>query len=426
MELFRQHNDRGDVAGWPRHGRCREGDALVVDAQPHASIWAERQQTPEHTCAMVTLPAFEFESGAVIPSVDIAYETWGRLNADRDNAVVICHALTGDAHAGPGQPDGWWSGLIGPGAAIDTRRYFVIASNVLGGCAGSTGPASLASDGKPYGLRFPLVTVRDMVNAQIRLIDQLGVRQVHAVLGGSLGGMQVWEWPLLAPGRVKHAVVMAAHAAFPPLAIGYNEAMRQAIVCDPNWCQGNYYAHGVRPAAGLAAARSVGMLTYRSDVLYQARFGRERHCVAPDSAVRAVADPSFDGATAQALAAFTQPQYAVESYLHYQGAKLDARFDANSYLYLTRAMDSHDIGRDRGGIPAALQRFGAKLVVIAIDTDYLYAAAELQAVAETAARAGVDCCYLELASDFGHDAFLLEQERLGQLLRSTVEGGRTA
>lgn len=370
------------------------------------------------------LDAFAFESGEVLPYVDIAYEAWGTLSAARDNVVVICHALTGDAHAGPGHPDGWWSGLIGPGKALDTNHQFVLASNVLGGCAGSTGPSSLAADGHPYALRFPLLTVRDIVRAEVRLLEELGIDHVQLVIGGSLGGMQAWEWPLVAPGWVDHTVVIAAHAAFPPLAIGYNQAMRQAIVGDPNWQQGNYYGSGRVPAAGMNVARTIGMLTYRTDELYLARFGRDSGGeAAPASWDEARPSGSEAGGTPNSpLAAFTEPQFAVESYLQYQGEKLLRRFDPNSYLYLSRAMDSHDIGRGRGGISQALRQMDCRVTVVAIDSDYLYGADTLRHTAELARHNDLDCEYLELNSAYGHDAFLLEQSRLSSLISHRLRG----
>lgn len=384
-----------------------------------------REDVCDHTSGRVRLSHFTCETGDVLADVDIAYETWGRLNEARDNAVVVCHALTGDAHAGPGlDGDGWWTGLIGPERLLDTNRYYVIASNVLGGCAGSTGPASPAPDGRPYGLRFPLVSVRDIVRAQIEMIDTLTVDKVAMVIGGSLGGMQVWEWPLLAPGRVGQAVVVAAHAAFPALGIGYNEAMRQAIVCDPDWQRGDYYGTGRTPRAGLSAARTIGMLTYRSEQVFTDRFDRRevaQGAAQTQSTHSAATLPGSQsaawGATARSYKAFTEPKFEVESYLHHHGNKLNDRFDANSYLYLTRAMDGHDIGRDRGGLEAALRQFDAQLLVVGIDSDYLYAPSTLRETAALAGRCGVSCQYVELSSSHGHDAFLIDLERLTHLLK---------
>lgn len=378
----------------------------------------QRSETHNHATGKLRIGPIHFESGITLPEVEVAFETWGRINAARDNAVVVCHALTGDAHCGFGLGvNGWWDELIGPGRTIDTEHKFVIASNVLGGCAGSTGPASTDARGKPYALQFPLVTVRDMVRAQIALVDALGVGQIEMVIGGSLGGMQAWEWPFLAPGRVKNTVVIAAQPALPPLAIGYNEAMRQAIVSDPAWQDGSYYGTGTSPVGGLMAARSIGMLTYRSDVLFGERFGRlglvGREALAGSESVLRH-DP---------LQAFTKPHFAVESYLHHHGNKLHARFDANSYLYLTRAMDTHDIGRNRGGLMAAYSTLDTNLTVIGIDTDYLYAAHGLAEATRDVRRAGAKAAYVELSSTYGHDAFLLEQEQLGRILSGVERGG---
>ncbi|SFU35667.1 homoserine O-acetyltransferase MetX [Alicyclobacillus macrosporangiidus] len=355
----------------------------------------------QHACGWFHLDDVVFECGALLPRVRVYFETWGRLNAAADNAVVVCHALTGDAHAadGGGRP-GWWSGLIGPGRAIDTNRYFVIASNVIGGCAGSTGPSDLAEDGRPYAMRFPAVTVRDMVAVQMRLLDALGVRELALVIGGSLGGMQAWEWAVMASGRVRHTIAIAAHPAFPPLGIGYNEAMRMAIMADADWQNGEYYGTGRTPQAGLAAARAIGMLTYRTDLLFEERFGRRTA-------------EAGDGAPAS-------PRFAVESYLRHQGDKLNRRFDANSYLYLTRAMDSHDIGRGRGGMEAALRQVRGRLTVIGIDTDYLYAPRDLRRAARLAADCGVASSYRELSSKYGHDAFLIEFEPLSRMVEEAL------
>ncbi len=357
------------------------------------------------------IPAFRTEFGVPLENVIIRFETWGALNAERDNVVVICHALTGDSHAADSrQRKGWWSGLIGPGKVVDSNRYFVVATNVLGGCSGSTGPASPAPDGQPYGLRFPLVTIRDMVRVQGEVLNALGVTGLCAVIGGSMGGMQAWEWPFLDPRAIGHVIVIAAHAAFSPLALGYNYAMRQAIVSDPNWQGGAYYASGRRPTAGLATARAVGMLTYRTGPLFMERFGRN---ASSRSGAQLQSPVGGSGLTAP----FVEPLYQVEEYLAYQGQSLNARFDANSYLYLTRAMDSHDIGRDRGGLEQALRRLaGRRLTIVGIDQDYLYSPAELCRDAELARECGVQSRYLEMQSAYGHDAFLADQGQLADLL----------
>ena len=362
-------------------------------------------------------PGFRTEAGQYLSRIRIRYETWGRLNERADNAIVVCHALTGDAHAGDGDGrEGWWAGLIGSGRAIDTDRWFVVASNVLGGCDGSSGPASLAEDGQPHALRFPVVTVRDLVRAQIVWTRAIGIRRVEAVIGGSMGGMQAWEWGVMAGDFVKRVIPIAAHAVFPPLAMGYNAVMRQSIVNDPDWNNGNYYQTGRRPWRGLSTARAIGMLTYRSGDLFRERFGRQP------------AQVHTDGSPSTAADAWTSPPvvlaeslYSVESYLSHQGRKLNERFDANSYLYLSRAMDSHDIGRNRGGIDVAFRQIGAKVAVIGIDSDYLYALSDLSREVEEAQQNGVDARFLLLHSRFGHDAFLAEQEALGQCVRAALD-----
>ncbi len=379
--------------------------------------WCEDSEH-EHVRGLLGIPEFRTEAGERLTNAVIRFETWGRLNAAADNAVVICHALTGDAHAADSSAGpGWWSGLIGPGRLVDTRRYYVIATNVLGGCAGSSGPASQAPDGLPYGLRFPLVTIRDMVRAQLEVVRALGVREVYAVIGGSMGGMQTWEWPLLFRGRVRQAVVIAAQAAFTPLGIGYNYAMRQAITADADWHGGNYYAYGTAPVRGMAAARSIGMLTYRTEALFEERFRRE---VVPSASFRpAESGWTVDGSREeQHRRQLAQPCFQSESYLQHQGDVLNERFDANSYLYLTRAMDSHDIGRGRGGLAAALSQFDAALTVVGIDQDYLYSVSHLQQDVALAASCGVRARYLELKSAYGHDAFLADQAQLAACLGS--------
>lgn len=372
-------------------------------------------------CKLLAVPAFTCESGQQLEHVEVAYETWGTLNATRDNVVVLCHALTGDTHAGDGgNRRGWWSMLVGPGKPIDTNRYFVVCSNVLGGCGGTTGPASVAPDGEVYGLRFPLVTVRDMVRLQIEWLNALGVQGIHTVIGGSLGGMQAWEWALLDAARVRRIVVIAAHAAFPPLAIGYNAAMRQAIVSDPEWHHGRYYQVGRVPKQGLALARTIGLLTYRANDLYAARF--DRRGVTSERATETELDRAGDSAWKANHAAFTAPEFEVESYLAYNGSKFVARFDANSYLYLTKAMDGHDIGRGRKGLREALARIRSRLTVIAIDTDYLYETKDLARTAELAVAAGVQCNYQELTSAHGHDAFLVDSASFQAMIRQQFEG----
>jgi homoserine O-acetyltransferase len=389
-------------------------DVAKTDSASGATF-SEWHENPEyrHVCGLLTIPHFTTELGETLSPVDIRFDAWGTLNKTKDNVVVICHALTGDSRAAASHEGaGWWSDLIGPGKAIDVNKYFVVATNVLGGCAGSTGPSSLARDAKPYGLRFPLVTIRDMVKAQVRVLDALGITGVHVVIGGSMGGMQAWEWPFLYPGHVEHAVVIAAHASFPPLAIGYNHAMRQAIMSDPDWQDGDYYGTGRRPMRGLATARSIGMLTYRTGPLFQERFGRTE--TSSPTWSRLIHTP-VQG-TESLKDRLAEPWFQVESYLDHHGERINGRFDANSYLYLTRAMDSHDIGRGRGGLEAAFSDLETRLTVVGIDQDYLYAAEDLKRDAALAAACGVHSRYLEMKSHFGHDAFLADQAQLGALL----------
>ncbi|NOX89148.1 MAG: homoserine O-acetyltransferase [Calditrichaeota bacterium] len=353
--------------------------------------------TPEHP--------LKLESGDVLTEVRVAFETYGRLNRTSDNAVLVCHALTGDAHAAgfteiddqildqiplygskkPNQP-GWWDGLIGPGKTIDTERFFVVCSNILGSCYGTTGPNSIDPEsGKPYGPNFPEITVRDMIKVQKRLLEYLRVQKLVTVIGGSLGGMQTLEWALMYPETVKSVISIAAAARHSAWAIGFNHLARQAIKNDPLWNNG-YYRQ--QPENGLALARQIGMVSYRTDISFQRRFGREKQ---------------NNG----------QPgQFKVESYLSYQGDKLVKRFDANSMITLTKAMDRHDVGFNRGGVKKALSSIKAKALCIGIDTDILYPAIEQKEIADHIPN-GV---YREIKSPDGHDAFLIEFDQLNAII----------
>jgi homoserine O-acetyltransferase len=341
---------------------------------------------------------FVTEHGDVLQQVDLVYETWGALNATRDNVVLVIHALTGDSHAashGPEDLAGWWEPLIGPGKPIDTDRYFVICPNNLGSCYGSTGPSSIDPlSGERYRLRFPMLTVRDLVAIQARLVDQLRIRKLHAVLGGSLGGMQVLEWAAMYPTKVRKAIPIAASGRFAPQGIAFNEVQRRVIMLDPAWNDGNY-AEDAIPAAGLAIARMVGVITYQSDELMAARFGRN-----PEA--RYTSWPAF------------LRRYDVEGYLHYQGDKLVRRFDPNCYLYLTRAMDSHDLGRDRGSYEDGMRLIEAPTLMIGIRSDILFPAYQVREVADVLQRVGRDGRYVELDSPNGHDAFLNDVVVMGQ------------
>lgn len=348
---------------------------------------------------------FVTEHGDVLPHVEIAYESWGTLNERGDNAVLVTHALTGDSHVAahqPGDEPGWWDPLVGPGRTLDTNRLFVICSNLLGSCYGSTGPRSIdPRTGRRYNLRFPPITVRDMVRAQERLLTALGITRLHAVLGGSLGGMQALEWAAMYPDRVDRIVPIATSGQFSPQGIAYNEVQRRSIMLDPDW-RGGEYEDGAGPARGLALARMLGMITYQSDELMQARFGRSQEA-------RYTAWPAF------------QHRYDVEGYLHYQGDKLVRRFDANSYLYLTRAMDSHDLGRGRGGYERGLARIEARTLVIGVSSDILFLPRYGEDLAERLASLGKPATYWELESPNGHDAFLKDFDDLSPIIRAFIE-----
>ena len=338
---------------------------------------------------------FDFELGGTLPDVTLAYRTWGRLNAAGDNAVIVLHALTGDPlAAGPG---GWWTPMIGAGAAIDTDDAFVVCVNVVGGCSGSTGPASVDPlTRRPYAMRFPLVSIGDMVLAQRRLLESLGVTRLVAI-GGSIGGLQALEWATRHPDMVAAAVPIAATGALGPMGIAvHGEIGRRAIMADPDWRGGEYQNEGTFPAAGLATARMAAMTTYHSRESLGQRFGR-------NPATRPDTWPAFG------------PTFDVESYLHHHGDKLVRRFDANSYLYLSRAMDLYDVGRD-GGEAHWLNQIAAPVLLVGIRTDWLFPPDEIEALADRMAAAGVDAAYAEIDSPHGHDAFLKEWDQLDAIL----------
>jgi homoserine O-acetyltransferase/O-succinyltransferase len=337
--------------------------------------------------------SFEPELGGYLEEVTLAYETWGELDSSGENAVLIVHALTGDSHCAGGISEaykrgGWWDEMVGPGRLVDTDEHFVVCSNVLGGCSGSTGPASVdpATDYQ-YGMRFPIVTISDIVRAQKRLLDDLGVRKLEVVIGGSIGGQQALEWALKFPDFVEKAVPVAATGALGPQGLGMSEIGRRAIMADPNWQGGDYYGTGKSPETGLAIARMAGMLTYQSAEGQWERFGREE-------ASRPALYEEFGG------------RFEIESYLHYQGHDLTGRFDANSYLYLTRAMDLYDIGAGYASHEEAYERIEAEVLFVGISSDWLFPAREVRAAAELAKAAGAEAHYEEIESLNGHDAFL--------------------
>jgi homoserine O-acetyltransferase len=351
---------------------------------------------------------FALESGIALTDVTVAYETWGTLSPARDNAVLLCHAWTGDSHvagsAGRGHPTpGWWEGMVGPGLPIDTDRWYVVCANVLGGCQGSTGPASPHPvDGRPYGSRFPVITIRDMVRAQVRMTDHLGIDAWHAVVGGSMGGMQVLEWAVMYPQRVRAILPIAACMQATAQQIAWGAIGRRAIALDPRWRGGDYYdapAEG-GPSEGLAVARMVAQVTFRSDNVFTDRFGR-------DLADRARLGDTFG----------LWQQFEVERYLEHHGAKLGRRFDANSYLVIGKAMDLHDVARGRGSLAMAMGRIRGRSLSIGINSDLLYPSYQQRQIDELLRSEGLESEYLEIDSPHGHDAFLINLDQLADPIR---------
>ena len=355
------------------------------------------------------------DSGEELGPITLAYETYGQLNTDRSNAILACHALSGDAHAagisvdesGPSAADigfgaegrgpvdkrriGWWDNMIGPGKAFDTDRYFVICSNIIGGCKGSTGPSSLdPRTGRPYGLSFPVVTVGDMVRAQKRLLDHLGIERLLSVAGGSLGGMQALEWAVSYPEAVRSCIPIATTARLSAQGIAFNEVSRQAIMADPNWRGGDYYGH-TPPNAGLAIARMVGHITYLSDESMHRKFGRR---------LRDREKYGYQFST----------DFEVESYLRHQGNSFIQRFDANSYLYITKAIDYFDMANGHGSLTEAFRPVKARFLVISFSSDWLYPSYQSKEIVRALRINGADVSYCEIQSAYGHDAFLLEEE----------------
>ncbi|HEV7580578.1 MAG TPA: homoserine O-acetyltransferase [Mycobacterium sp.] len=356
----------------------------------------------EGEVSLVDIGSLTTESGAVIDDVCIAVQRWGELSPTRDNVVVVLHALTGDSHitgpAGSGHPTpGWWDRIAGPGAPIDTDRWCAVATNVLGGCRGSTGPSSLARDGKPWGSRFPLITVRDQVEADIAALHALGISQVAAVVGGSMGGARALEWMVGHPDRVRAGLLLAVGARATGDQIGTQTTQISAIKADPNWQGGDYHDTGRTPDAGLAIARRFAHLTYRGEVELDTRFGNDS---------QSGEEPSHGG------------RYAVQSYLEHQGDKILARFDAGSYVILTETLNSHDVGRGRGGVDKALRRCPVPAVVGGITSDRLYPLRLQQELAELLPG----CGGLQVVESIcGHDGFLVETEAVGELIRKTLD-----
>jgi len=372
--------------------------------------------TSAHTRRLVSADApIELELGGTVGPVDVEYETYGTLSSRKDNVVFVAHALSGDAHVAGWDRDtakngrvwrqrkpGWWDAIVGPGKAIDTNRYFVICPNVLGSCYGTTGPGSLdEKTGKPYGLDFPMVTVGDWVAMHGRLLDALGIARVHAVVGGSLGGQQALEMALAFPDRVERAVVLAASARLSAQGLAFNAVARYCILNDPNFASGNYYDRASGPDNGLAAARMLAHITYLSDEGMHQKFGRRLQ--------------TDDGKKAG-----FGIEFAVESYLDYQGRAFAERFDANAYLYITRAMDYYDAAArwGEGSLVDACRRVRARALVVSFDSDWLYPPGDCKDLALALAKTDRPVTYANVPSRYGHDSFLVETQKVGRLLRS--------
>jgi homoserine O-acetyltransferase/O-succinyltransferase len=369
----------------------------------YANQTLENKQTKYSTFANPPEELY-LESGEKLGPITLAYETYGELNAQKSNAILVLHALSGDAHAAG--ISGWWGSLIGPGKGLDTNKYFVICSNVIGGCQGSTGPSSTnPKTGQPYATDFPLVTIGDMVNAQVHLIDQLGIEKLLAVVGGSMGGMQVLQWMVSYPEKIRSAIPIATTMKHTPQQIAFNEVGRQAIMADPDWKNGHYYDSAV-PAKGLAVARMIGHITYMSDSSMAEKFGRR---------VREDKEPFKFGA-----------EFEVEGYLQYQGDNFVKRFDANSYLYITKAIDYFNILNRNKNLGNIFKGLKAKVLVISFKSDWLYPSYQSQDIMKACKLSGVDTTYCEINSTYGHDSFLLETRQETQLIKhflNTVSNG---
>ncbi|SDS31956.1 homoserine O-acetyltransferase MetX [Microterricola viridarii] len=383
----------------------------LLGKAPATGAW--REGDPVGNRRFVGIGARQFEAGGTLPYARMAYESWGELNEAADNAVLVLHALTGDSHvvgdSGPGHATaGWWGGIVGPGKAVDTDRWFVVAPNMLGGCQGSTGPASLAPDGSEWGTRFPFLTIRDQVDAQAALADALGIDCWAAVIGGSMGGMHAIEWAVGRPERVERLAVLAAPPVTTADQIALNSVQIEAVRTDPLFQGGEYYdaVAGDGPTRGLALARRMAMLNYRSHSELNERF---------DRSWQSGISPLGDGG-----------RFAVESYLDFHGNKFTRRFDANSYITLVEAMNSHDIGRGRGGIQAALARVTATSLVLGIDSDRLFPLDGQQVIAAGLSGNIDGDVPVELVSEYGHDGFLIETEFVAQQLLRLLQPEQAA
>lgn len=381
--------------------RLRDGNSFPVLAVAISPVLNPHQ--------ILALPdPLPLDSGQMLDRVEIAYETYGDLATDKSNAILVCHALTGDqylanAHPVTGKP-GWWERMVGPGRPIDTDRYHVICANVIGSCMGSTGPSSTATDGAVYGMRFPVITIRDMVRAQIALLDHFGIERLHAVVGGSMGGMQALSLAANFPDRAARVLAIATTARHSAQNIAFHEVGRQAIMADPDWRKGDYYGDGQAPDAGLAVARMAAHITYLSEEGLTEKFGRRLQD-------RDAKTFGFDA------------DFQVESYLRYQGIGFTRRFDANSYLYITRAMDYFDIAEEHGGkLADAFVGTKARFCLVSFDSDWLYPTAESRHVVHALNAAGAPVSFVELSAPFGHDSFLLDVPALDRVVKGFLDG----
>ena len=370
------------------------------------------QQDVSFTHQSASFPGpFMLDCGVALPGIELAYRTYGTLNPDRSNAILVCHALTGDQYVAEPQPStgkpGWWAQVVGPGRPVDTDRYFVICSNVLGGCMGSTGPSSIQPDtGEPWGTAFPAVTIRDMVRAQRLLVEHLGIARLFAVVGGSMGGMQALEWAATFPDQVFACVPVATAAFHSAQNIAFHEVGRQAIFADPDWAGGAYWRHGQVPARGLAVARMAAHITYLSEQALTRKFGRRVRGTAPDGGSTLFGD-----------------MFEVESYLRHQGTTFVDRFDANAYLTITRAMDYFDVAAEHDGdLARAFQGTRTRFCCVSFDSDWLFPTAQSRAIARALNRAGANVSFVEIGTDKGHDAFLLEEPDFHRALSGFLQG----
>ncbi|PCJ62880.1 MAG: homoserine O-acetyltransferase [Planctomycetota bacterium] len=362
--------------------------------------------------------ALKLDSGKILKNINLAYETYGHLNDDKSNAILILHALSGDAHVAgfnnsSDDKPGWWDNIIGPGKPLDTKKYFIICSNVIGGCAGSTGPSDINSEtNKPYGLDFPFVTVFDMVRAQKKLIDNFGIEQLLAVIGGSMGGMQALVWAVENSVNVKGTVVIASTSSHSAQCIAFNEVGRQAILSDKNFQSGAYYDSDVTPQEGLSVARMIGHITYLSDESMGEKFGRKIQ--------------NFDGGETKNKQGYeydlgVDTVFQIESYLRHQGATFNKRFDANSYLVITKAIDHFDLAKRYGNLEKAFEKVNSRVLVISYSSDWLYPTYHSKKIVKSMMKVGVDVSFSEIRTEKGHDAFLLEDKYLSGYLTAFLE-----